>query len=212
MVLNSNLPHLVMDLYYSYSNTQHLLPGMQQHYVSPEPQYLFAAQIPGQYSPYVPDSCCLNSSNDTQVITHQENDASCSHGTDDYALQEFAQYNAYVPDEYGNGLLLKEIGWIPLYSPTPTRTGPISLEPTSTPPTPVHKVPSCSTPGLQIEGEQTLFSISDPHAMCPPDCIAKIRDQMEEMKRRELQRLIEYSRRNEGRYTDNTAVRYIVKE
>ncbi len=35
---------------------------------------------------------------------------------------------------------------------------------------------------------------------------------MEEMKRRELQRLIEYSRRNEERYTDNTAMSYIVKE
>ena len=207
MILKYNLPRLAMDSYYSYSNTQPPLQGM--HPVSSENQYCPATQSPGQYSTCVSDSFCLSKSHDTQAITHQETYASCSHSTDDYARQEFAQYNAYVPDKYGNGLLLKGFGWIPIYSPTPTRAGPISLEPTWTPPIPVHEFPSHSA--QQIEEVQTSFSISDPHAMCPPDCVAKIRDQIEEMKSRELRRLIDDSLRNEQRRTGNTVASYHVK-
>lgn len=161
-----------------------------------------------QYGNYVPYNYENDSPTTPQEIAQYGADNFHNDTNNNPAPQEIAQFRSYVSDENINGVIFRKLGWVPIHYPQPKHDGPnilkTSPKPQSTP-YHGHESPSLSAP--KYNEVQSLPNILDPHAMCPPDCIAKIRDQVEELKRKDLQRLIDWSRRTEeqSQMQDGTA-------
>ncbi|KJA13905.1 hypothetical protein HYPSUDRAFT_59649 [Hypholoma sublateritium FD-334 SS-4] len=180
------------------------------------------AQTPESYDPtpqdmmedvnYVPYNDKSNSPTPQEIARHGTHD-SRNYNNDSAAPQEITQFRPYVSDRYINGMILRGVGWVPVHRPQPKHDISHALKTSPTPegtPYYEHESPAPSTP--TPDEPQILQSIPDPHATCPPNCIAKIRDQIEELKRRELQRLIDWSRQQDMMQNTTTNPSYYVSK